>query len=152
MVLKRAKCNSNGVKIAIFAAKSRKSPTSWAPSVTRLSSNGLFSTGPKLDNFCAKKHLLLVQAPSLLLNKTLVAHLVAFTPVDRFFKRLYRPHAKRANKRCQAYMYLFSKWIQNCSFKISVFLCKSSVHFRLGPSHFLWSGDGTAGRVCLSHS
>ena len=37
-----------------------------APSVTRLSCNGLFSTGPKLDNFCAKKHLLLVQAPSLL--------------------------------------------------------------------------------------
>ena len=25
-----------------------------APSVTRLTSNGLFSTGPKLDNSCAK--------------------------------------------------------------------------------------------------
>ena len=54
MVLKRAKYDSNGVKIAIFAAKSRKSPTSRAHSVTRLSSNGLFSTEPKLDNFCAK--------------------------------------------------------------------------------------------------
>ena len=54
MVLKRAKCDLNGVKIAIFAAKLQKSPSSWAPSVTRLSSNGLFSTGPKLDNYCAK--------------------------------------------------------------------------------------------------
>ena len=54
MVLKRAKSDSNGVKIAIFDAKSQTSPSSWALSVTRLSSNGLFSTGPKLDNFCAK--------------------------------------------------------------------------------------------------
>ena len=56
MVLKRAKCDLNDVKIAIFAAKSQKSPSSWwiCPSVTRLSSNGLFSTGPKSDNFCAK--------------------------------------------------------------------------------------------------
>ena len=36
-----------------------------APSVTRLSCNGSFSTGPKLDDFGAKKHLLMVQAPSL---------------------------------------------------------------------------------------
>ena len=65
MVLKRAKCDLKGVKIVVFAAKSQKSPSSWgsAPSVTRLSSNGLFSMGPKLDNFCAKKHLLLVQPP-----------------------------------------------------------------------------------------
>ena len=55
MVLKRAKCDSNSVKIAIFAAKSQKSPSSRAPYVTRLSSNGLFWTGPKLDYFCAKK-------------------------------------------------------------------------------------------------
>ena len=78
--------------------------------------------------------------------------MVAFTPVDIFFKRLYQPHANRANKRCRAYMYLFPtdeyiKYIlhiktdilkpQICSFKISVFICKSSVHFRLGPSHFV---------------
>ena len=56
MVLKLAKCGLNGVKIAIFAAKSQKSPSSWgsASFVTRLSSNGVFSTGPKLDNFWAK--------------------------------------------------------------------------------------------------
>ena len=56
MVLKRAKCDLIDVKIAIFAAKLQKSPSSCglSPSVTRLSSNGLFSTGPKLDNFCAK--------------------------------------------------------------------------------------------------
>ena len=29
MVLKRAKCDLNGVKIAIFAAKLQKSPSSW---------------------------------------------------------------------------------------------------------------------------
>ena len=59
MVLERAKCDLNGVKIAIFPAKSQKSPNSWgsAPSVTRFSCNGLFNTGPKLDNFYAKKHL-----------------------------------------------------------------------------------------------
>ena len=47
MVLKRAKCDLNGVKVTIVAAKSQKS-------VRRLNSNGLYSTGPKLDNFCAK--------------------------------------------------------------------------------------------------
>ena len=29
MVLKRAKCDLNGVKITIFAAKFQKSPSSW---------------------------------------------------------------------------------------------------------------------------
>ena len=47
MVLKRAKCDSNSVKIAIFAAKLQKSPSSRAPYVT----HGLFWTGPKLDYF-----------------------------------------------------------------------------------------------------
>ena len=56
MVLKRAKCDLNGVKIAIFAEKSQKSPAGGgsAFSVTHLSCIGLFSTGPKLDNFRAK--------------------------------------------------------------------------------------------------
>ena len=54
MVLKGAKCDWNGIKLAIFAAELQKSPSSWAASATHLSSNGLFSTGPKLDDFCAK--------------------------------------------------------------------------------------------------
>ena len=56
MVLKRAECDLNGVNIAIFAARSQKSPKAGGstPSVTRLSCNSLFSTGPKLDNFCSK--------------------------------------------------------------------------------------------------
>ena len=57
MVLKRAKCDLNGVKNRYFCRKvAKKSPSSWwlCPSVTRLSCVGLFSTGPKLDNFCAK--------------------------------------------------------------------------------------------------
>ena len=67
MVLKRAKCGLNGVKIAIFAINRKNRPAGGgsAPFVTRLSSNGMFSTGPKLDNFCAKTFLL-VHAPSLL--------------------------------------------------------------------------------------
>ena len=78
-----------------------------APSVTSLSSNGLFSTGPKSDNFCAKN--IPFGSRPLSLSKTLVMLLVAFTPADIFFKRLYRPHAKRANKRFRAYMSRFSK-------------------------------------------
>ena len=46
--------------------KNHSAAAGSVPSVTRLSSNGLFTTGPKLDNFCPKKHLYLVQAPSLL--------------------------------------------------------------------------------------
>ena len=66
-----------------------------ATSVTRLNCNDLFSTGPKLNNFCPKKHLLLVQA-ALSLTKTLIALQVTFTPADKFFKRLYGQHTKRA--------------------------------------------------------
>ena len=57
MVLKHAKCDLNGVKNCYFCRKIAKSPPAAggsAPSVTRLSCVGLFSTGPKLDNFCAK--------------------------------------------------------------------------------------------------
>ena len=57
MVLKRAKCDLNGVK-SLFLPKNCKNHAAAGgsgPSVTRLSSNGLFSTGPKLDNFFAKK-------------------------------------------------------------------------------------------------
>ena len=56
MVLKRAKCDLNGVKIAIFAAKMQKSPAagSSAPSVTRLSCNVLFSTDPTETIFVQK--------------------------------------------------------------------------------------------------
>ena len=101
---KSAKCDLNGVKIAIFAAKLQKSPSSCLlENVTCLRSNGLFSTGPKLDNVWAKN--IYFWFKPLFFSKTLVALLVAFTPADIFFKRLYRPHAKLANKRCRAYMY-----------------------------------------------
>ena len=109
MVLKRAKCDFNGVIKSLFLPKNCKNHPAaggCAPSVTRLNCKGLFSTGPKLDHFCAKKHLLLVQAP---LSKTLVALLIAITSADRFFKPLYGPHTKRANERCRAYMCLFFK-------------------------------------------
>ena len=62
-----------------------------APSVTRLSSNGLFSAGPKLDNFCAKN--ISFGSRPLSLNKIRVDFLVTFTPANKFFKRSYGPHA-----------------------------------------------------------
>ena len=87
--------------------KNRPAAGGSATSVTRLSSNGLFGTGPKLDSFCAKN--IPFGSRPLSLSKTLLALLIAFTPADRLFKRLYRPHAKRANKRYRAYMSLFTK-------------------------------------------
>ena len=57
MVLKRAKCDLNGVIKSLFLPKNRKNHPAaggCAPYVTRLNCNGLFNTGPKLDNFCAK--------------------------------------------------------------------------------------------------
>ena len=57
MVLKRAKCDWNGIKIAIFAKKSLKItqqlgalPPLWHAWVASVCS----ARGPKLDNFCAK--------------------------------------------------------------------------------------------------
>ena len=46
--------DQNGVKIAIFAAKSQKSPPPQVLSVIRLSCINLFRTGPQLDNFMQK--------------------------------------------------------------------------------------------------
>ena len=56
MVLKRAKCDLNSVKIAILPQNRKNHVTAGGsvPSVTRLSCNGLFSAGRKSDNFCAK--------------------------------------------------------------------------------------------------
>ena len=67
MVLKRPKCDLNGVRIAIFTAKLQKSPISWRLWLLcdTLELQRFVQPGPKLDNFCARKHLLLVQALSL---------------------------------------------------------------------------------------
>ena len=57
MVLKLAKCDLNGDKSRYFCrkiAKNHPAAGGSAPSATRLSCVGLFSTGPKLDNLCAK--------------------------------------------------------------------------------------------------
>ena len=57
------------------------------PPETRLSGNGLFNTGPKLDNFCAKTFTF--GSSPLSLCKTVVALLAAFTPANKIFKQLY---------------------------------------------------------------
>ena len=86
------------LKLLFVAAKSQKLPRRWelcpqAPSVTSLSCIGLFSTGPKVDKFCAKKFTL--GASPLPLSKFLVVLLVPFTAADRFFKQLHRPQKKQ---------------------------------------------------------
>ena len=70
----------NVIKIAIFWRKITKVIQQLGalppnPSVIRLSCIGLFSTGPKLDNFCTKKSTL--DSNPLSLNKILAALLVA---------------------------------------------------------------------------
>ena len=56
MVLKSAKWDLNGVKMAIFDAKSQKSPNSWrlCPLCDTLELQRFVQQGPKSDNFCAK--------------------------------------------------------------------------------------------------
>ena len=156
MVLKR---DWNGAKIAIFDSKSQKSPSSLGlcPSVTRLICNGLFSTGPKWDNFCAKTFTF--GSSPLSLSKTLVALLVAFHSRRQIFQAIIRGRIRNELINVTGLIFLFfQRWIQNCSFKISVFMCKSSVffivppHFRLWPPHFVWFGYGTAGSVWFSRS
>ena len=67
MFLKRAKCDLNGVKIAIFAAKSQKSPSSWGlcPLCDTLELQRFVQHGTQIRQFLCKKHLLLIQAHSL---------------------------------------------------------------------------------------
>ena len=79
-----------------------------APSVTRLSCIGLYSMGPKLDNFCAKNIYLWFKPPSLLTKNPCCAF-GCLPATDRFFKRLYGPPTKRANKRCRVFTSFFQR-------------------------------------------
>ena len=65
MVLKRAKCNLKGVKIAIFAKKLQKSASSGGlcPLCDTLELQRFVQHGTQIRQFLCKKHLLLVQAP-----------------------------------------------------------------------------------------
>ena len=112
----------------------------------RLSSISLFSTGPKLYNFCAKKILLLFQAPSLLGKSCLRFWSHSLLPTD--FLSGYTGRIRNELRNAAGLMRLFSamnakllKLSIICSRKISVFVCKSAVdfsapHFRLVP--LLW--------------
>ena len=75
----------------------------------RLSSISLFSTGTKLDSFCAKNKNKTFDSSPFPLSKILVALLIAFSAADKFFKRLYGPHTKRAKTRSRPYTSLFFK-------------------------------------------
>ena len=159
MVLKRAKCDLNGVKIVFFSAKSQKLPSSWGlcPLCDTLELQRFVQHGTQIWQFLCEKTFTFGSSP-FFLSKTLFALLVAFAPADRFFKRLYRRIGNELVNAAGLICIFFQRWIQNCSFKISVFMCKSSVyfvvppHFRLKPLHFVWSDDDTAGSVWLSRS
>ena len=114
---KRVKCDWNGVKIACFCRKitkitQRVGTLLLGPLCDRRELHQFVQYVAKLDNFCAKKFTFGLSL--FYLSKTVVALLVAFTAADRFFKRLYEPDAKQANKRCRLYTSLFFwTWTQN---------------------------------------
>ena len=86
-----------------------KSPNGWGlcPSVIRLSCIGLFSTGFKLDNFWAKGIYFWFKLPLYQLNPGCASARIHYC--RQIFQAIIRAHTKRANKRCRAYMSLFSK-------------------------------------------
>ena len=94
MALKVQNVIKMALKLLFFAAKLQNSPRHPA-SVTKclgtilvcdtISCISSFSTGAKSGSFCTKKIYFWFTPRS----KRLVARLVAFTAVDRFFKRLW---------------------------------------------------------------
>ena len=76
----------------------------YAPSVTRLSCISFFSTVPKSDKFWAKKSNFWLNP----LSKILVACLVAFTAVNRFFRQLWTAE-ETSYVRNAAGLYIFSR-------------------------------------------
>ena len=123
-------------------SKNHQAAGGSAPFVTRLSCNGLFSTGPKLDNFCAKNIYFWFKLLSL--SKALVTLLVAVTPADRFSSDCTgRIRNELINAAGLIYI-IFQRGIQNCSFKISVFKCISSVYFYSAPPPIFGLGPLTS--------
>ena len=145
------------LKSLFFAVKSQKllSDRRLCPSVICLGCIGLFSTGPKLNNFWEKTFA--VGSSSLPHSKILVELLlVTFTAADWFFKQFFEPRTKRVKKHCRPYASLFSDIVNIKFFEIAhnlepqniVFMLKSFIyfrdpHFRLEPPHVVCSGDGT---------
>ena len=74
-------------KIAQAPVHSHSIFSEYVSSVRSLSYSSLFSTGAKPCSFCPKTFAFNYWFSPL--SKTLVARLVAFTAVDRFFKRLW---------------------------------------------------------------
>ena len=88
---------------------------------------GLFSTGPKESNFCAKTFTF---GSSLLsLRKTLVTLLVGFTLAGRFSSDFTGRIRNELINAARIVRLFFQTLIQNYSSKVSVFACKSSVYF-----------------------
>ena len=115
--------------------------------MTRLSYICLFSTGPKLDNYCPKKDLLLVQAPSLLAESWL--HFWSHSLLQTDFSSDYTGRIRNDLISCRVYTSLFlnmnTKLLKSriiCCVKHQ-FLC-AKVQSILVPPQFVCSGDGTA--------
>ena len=109
---KIVRSDSNGVKNRYFCRKNNKNrPAAGAltpkpPFVTHLSCISLFSSGPKLHIFCAKKFLLLFQASSLLAKFWLRfwSHSLPLTDFSSDFKGRIRNEQRKA----AGFMPLFS--------------------------------------------
>ena len=131
-VSKHAKCNWNGDKITrpIFAAKLQKSPSSrgLCPLCDTLELQLFVQHGTKIRQFLCKKHLLLVQAPSLLGKPWLRFWSHSLLQADFSSDYMVQIRKERMNTAGLVFFF-FQRWIQNCGFKISVFMCRSSVYF-----------------------
>ena len=82
---------------SLFLPQNRKNHPAAGPLCDTLELHRFVQHGTKIRKFLSKKKSFGSSAFSL--SRTLVTFVVAFTPADRFFKRLCGPHRKRANKR-----------------------------------------------------
>ena len=127
-------------------------PSTWRAWVASFVQRGTY-----IRQFLCNEHLLLVKASSLLAKPWLRFWSHSLMQRDVSSDSAGRIQNELINAAGLIHLF-FQRWIQNCSFKISVFVCKSSVyfsaplHFRLGPPHFVCFGDGIAGSMWLSRS
>ena len=160
MVLKRAKCDWNGVEIAIFAAKLQKPRSSGGlrPLCDTFELQRFVQLGTKFRQFLCKKQLLLVQAPSLLPKPWLRfwSHSLLQAYFSSDYTGCFKSHARFYTVKCVQsgvtfetpctgrmrnelinavgrICIFFQRWMQICSFKISGFTCKTSVNFIVPP-------------------
>ena len=112
----------------------------YAPSVTSLNCNTLFSTGAKSGSFCAKKKQLLVPT----LSKILDACWVAFTAVDKTFQAIMSCRRDELRKNAGLILKLcIIAAVQDLKISFHKQFSVPPPHFWLVPPHFICYADGT---------